>query len=114
MRKFTVFILIAAMLLASVAGCTKYKNGQNKLTYDEAITELNALMKKVELSTVSSPVLDVYSDDLTEADALSDISVFPSDLREKASSLFAPRSATITKNELIAAVTERIMKELST
>ncbi|MBQ4429802.1 MAG: VWA domain-containing protein, partial [Clostridia bacterium] len=77
MRKFTVFILIAAMLLASVAGCTKYKNGQNKLTYDEAITELNALMKKVELSTVSSPVLDVYSDDLTEADALSDISVFP-------------------------------------
>lgn len=44
----------------------------------------------------------------------SDISVFPSDLREKASSLFAPRSATITKNELIAAVTERIMKELST
>lgn len=77
MRKFTVFILIAAMLLASVVGCTKYKNGQNKLTYDEAITELNALMKKVELSTVSSPVLDVYSDDLTEADALSDISVFP-------------------------------------
>lgn len=77
MRKFTVFILAAIMLLASFAGCSRYRNEQNTLTYDEAVTEMDALLKKVKVNTVSSPVMDVYSDDVTEADALSDISVFP-------------------------------------
>ncbi len=77
MRKFTVFVLTAVMLLACFAGCSKYKNGSNQLTYDEAITELNALMKKVNVTRVSNPVLDVDSVEPSEADALSDISVFP-------------------------------------
>lgn len=77
MRKFLSFFIVGIMLFASFTGCSKYQNGENTLTYDEAVTELEALMKKVNLSTVSSPVLDVYSDDVTEADALSDISVFP-------------------------------------
>ncbi|MCR5431090.1 MAG: biotin--[acetyl-CoA-carboxylase] ligase [Lachnospiraceae bacterium] len=39
----------------------------------------------------------------------SDISVFPASLRGKASSLFKPGSASITKNELIAAIAGRIL-----
>lgn len=77
MRKITAFALCVIMLALSFAGCSKYTNGYNKLTYDEAVTELDALMKKVSVSKVKSPTLDIYSDDVTEADALSDISVFP-------------------------------------
>ena len=39
----------------------------------------------------------------------SDISAFPKDVKERASSLFAPGQATITKNALIARIIERIL-----
>lgn len=77
MRRFISLLLCTLILAASFTGCNKYANGSKQLTYDEATTELNALMQKVHVSTVQSPTLDIYSDDITEADALSDISVFP-------------------------------------
>ena len=39
----------------------------------------------------------------------SDIDCFPPDVRKRASSLFAPGQAAITKNELIAAIIEKIL-----
>ena len=77
MRKLISLALCIIMAASVFTGCPPFTNSANKLTYDEAVEELNALMKKVNVSTVKSPVLDIYSDDLTEADALSDISVFP-------------------------------------
>ena len=77
MRKLTALIVCVIIAAASLTGCSKYTSSYNKLSYDDAVTELTALMKKVDVTRVSSPVLDIYSDDVTEADALSDISVFP-------------------------------------
>ncbi len=77
MRKIICLVLITVMLAATLTGCGNFTGGKNKLSYDEALTELSALMKKVRVTTVRNPTLDIYSDDITEADALSDISVFP-------------------------------------
>ncbi|MBQ5488288.1 MAG: VWA domain-containing protein [Clostridia bacterium] len=77
MRKIISLALCIIMASFAFTGCLPFTNSANKLTYDEAVQEMNALMKKVNVYKVSSPVLDIYSDDFTEADALSDISVFP-------------------------------------
>lgn len=77
MRKIISLALCIIMAAFMFTGCLPFTNSANKLTYDEAVQEMNALMKKVNVYKVSSPVLDIYSDDFTEADALSDISVFP-------------------------------------
>lgn len=77
MRKIIAIVLCTLIITSAFTGCNRYTNGYSKLSYDEAITEMNALMQKVHTNTVHSPVLDIYSDDITEADALSDISVFP-------------------------------------
>ncbi len=77
MRKIISLALCIIMAAFAFTGCLPFTNSANKLTYDEAVQEMNALMKKVNVYKVSSPVLDIYSDDFTEADALSDISVFP-------------------------------------
>ena len=47
------------------------------VTYDEATEELSSLLSKVDTSTNSDPILDIYSDDTSDIDALSDISAFP-------------------------------------
>lgn len=72
---------IIAILLVAVftvlTGCNSYTNETSKLSFDEAKAELNALLQKVKVTTVTNPVMDIYGDDIKEADALSDISVFP-------------------------------------
>ncbi len=53
------------------------ENRKNVLSYEDAQKELSTLLKKVDQRTVSNPVLDIYSDETTQADALADISTFP-------------------------------------
>ena len=72
--------LAATMLMLTACGgdvITKNSGRGNALSYDDAKTELESLLKKVDVSTVESPTMDIYSEQSTEADALADISTFP-------------------------------------
>ena len=40
-------------------------------------TELKSLMTMVDRATVEDPVMDIYTDEISESEALSDISTFP-------------------------------------
>ena len=77
---------MAGILCVSAAGCgggsgsgTGVGSGNSKkaLSYDDAMEEMNSLLSKVYVTTVSNPVMDIYSDDTSEADSLADISTFP-------------------------------------
>ncbi len=52
-------------------------NSKKALSYDDAMEEMNSLLSKVSVTNVSNPVMDIYSDDTSEADSLADISTFP-------------------------------------
>ena len=68
-------VLSAVVLLSSMAGCTEYKQGEEKVySYDEAITELEAFNKKITTDT-KTPRLDIY-DEEGENKALADINTF--------------------------------------
>ena len=72
--------LAASMLLLTACGgdvITKNIGRENALSYDDAKTELESLLKKVEVSSVDNPTMDIYSEQSTEADALADIDTFP-------------------------------------
>ena len=82
MRRSRAVALILAASLFLLTGCggdviTKNAGRENALSYADAKTELESLLKKVNVSTVENPVLDIYSETPTEADALADISTFP-------------------------------------
>lgn len=73
-------ILASSMLL--LAGCggdgpIRTERDTGNLSYEDASTEIDSMLKKVDVSTVSNPNLDIYSDDLSEAEALADIDTFP-------------------------------------
>ena len=72
MRRLTGFLLAACR-----AGLTACGGNGGVLSESEALTELNALNKRIKVEEVKSPVLDIYQDELSEADALADISTFP-------------------------------------
>ena len=82
MKKRMLALMAAmAVLAASLSGCGGtsgvYTEGAPRLSQDEAKAELASLLKKVDVKQVESPVMDIYSDDLSEAAALADISTFP-------------------------------------
>ncbi len=71
--------LSGMMLISALAGCKSvYNDGTvSKLTEEEAKAELTSLMTKVNVTTNENPVLDIYTEDVSEADTLADISTFP-------------------------------------
>ena len=78
-KKVLSMLLATAMMVTSLVGCS---NGHNdgvvsKLTEDEAKKELKSLMTQVSVDTNSNPVLDIYAEDVSEADTLADIDTFP-------------------------------------
>lgn len=67
-----------ALALVALAGCGDvYTSSEPELTYDEATAELEALLTRIDVTTIEDPFLDIYTDEVTEADVLSDISTFP-------------------------------------
>lgn len=76
---------ISAVMLMSatmLTGCGKtasgvYTEAEETLSEEEASSELNSLMKKINVSTTENPQMDIYFDDLSETAALADIDTFP-------------------------------------
>lgn len=78
MKKKVMALFMAVCMLTTFSGCASVRDGEEKyLSYDDAKTELSALLKKVEVDTVTNPALYIYEDDISEADMLADIDTFP-------------------------------------
>ena len=80
MKKKVLSVLLAStMVVASLTGCNNVRSdgAVSKLTEEEAKKELKSLMTKVDVSTNSNPTLDIYAEDVSEADTLADIETFP-------------------------------------
>lgn len=73
-----VALLFAALFLVSgLSSCGSfYTSTDTELTYEEAEEELSSLLSKVSVDTVEDPTLDIYTDEVSEADTLSDIDTF--------------------------------------
>lgn len=80
-QKKTALAMAAVLLVGSLTGCAsdsiRTDRNAGSLSYEDAETELASMLKKVSVSEVSDPVLDIYSDEVSEAEALADISTFP-------------------------------------
>lgn len=83
MRKITrklLTIILSVSMLSMMPGCsgvyTENENRRNALSFEEAKTELDALIKKVNVKTVDNPIMDIYSDEVSEKDVLADIDTF--------------------------------------
>lgn len=78
--KKTALALVGTMLFLTGCGSdaiTTNSNRTDALSYDDAMTELSSLVSKVDVTEVADPVMDIYSEETTEADALADIDTFP-------------------------------------
>lgn len=80
-RKKTALALAAVLITGLLTGCggdsVRTDRNADALSYEDAETEIASMLKKVSVSEVSDPVLDIYSDEVSEAEALADISTFP-------------------------------------
>ena len=77
-RKILALAATAVFGISALIGCgSVYTPTGTSLTYEEATTELKSLMTMVDRATVEDPVMDIYTDEISESEALSDISTFP-------------------------------------
>lgn len=80
-RKKTALALATVLITGLLTGCggdsVRTDRNADALSYEDAETEIASMLKKVSVSEVSDPVLDIYSDEVSEAEALADISTFP-------------------------------------
>ena len=90
-RKRTWGSRLTALALASVLGvcaltaCGGGGSGSGShgsssgkhLSYEDAQTELDALLSKVDETRVENPAMDIYTDEVSVADTLADIDTFP-------------------------------------
>ena len=73
-------LTLSCILALSFSGCSSsevYEEKKETMSYKDATEEMSALLSKVNYQTISKPVMDIYSDEVTEADALADINTFP-------------------------------------
>ncbi len=84
-KRIMASLLSASLAVTMLAGCggvrTENDDRADALSYDDAQAEMNTLLKKVSVSTVEDPILDIYSEEVSEADALADIDTFPITVR---------------------------------
>lgn len=80
-QKKTALAVAAVLLMGLLTGCSgdsvRMDRNGDSLSYEDAEAEMASMLKKVSVSQVSNPTLDIYSDEVSEADALADISTFP-------------------------------------
>ena len=74
--------LLAIMMIFTTTGCgdnvtTVNEDRKDSLSYEDALTELQTLIKRVNITEIGNPVMDIYTEDTSEADMLADISTFP-------------------------------------
>lgn len=73
-------VLAAAMTCMTLSGCgafTENKDRKDALSYKDAMSELGVLTGKLKVKSVENPVMDIYSDEISERDVLADIDTFP-------------------------------------
>lgn len=80
-RKVLSAFMAAAAVAALLGGCgggsVRTERNEGTLSYEDAEAEIASMMKKIQVSQEENPVLDIYSDEISEADALADIDTFP-------------------------------------
>ena len=79
-KKITSLILVFATAATMLTGCSDDNIRTEKeatMSYEDAVTEMTSMMKKVKVTEIKDPVLDIYSDEDTDAAQLDDISTFP-------------------------------------
>lgn len=79
-KKLIAAIIVLALTLTTGACSDVYtvnETRQDVYSYDEAFDELKVLAESVGAEQVENPVLDIYSEESSAADALADISTFP-------------------------------------
>ena len=84
MKKRFFAAALAAVLAFSLAGCGGSEvrtEGEKKMSYDDASSELSSLMKKINVKTIQNPTLDIYMSETSKADALDDIRTVPVTVR---------------------------------
>ena len=78
--KKVICLALSVILIVSLAACSSgsvyTESEEETLSYDDAVAEIDSLMTKIDVTTVSNPTLDIYSDSTSEADALADIDTF--------------------------------------
>ncbi|MCR5452961.1 MAG: VWA domain-containing protein [Lachnospiraceae bacterium] len=84
-KKLAVIAMSAVFLFTGCGGdvITTNSNRVNALSEEDAKAELASLLKKIPVNEVSDPVMDIYSEETSEADALADIDTFPMVLEGK-------------------------------
>ena len=70
-------VFITVISLICIFCITACSSTPSNLTEDEAKKEIKSLMSKVEVTENTDPVMDIYSDETSAADALADIDTFP-------------------------------------
>ena len=87
-KRIAVMLLSLAVIASALSGCggsIRSDSGAGSLSHDEAKKEMKSLMTKVSVKTNKNPVMDIYSEETSEADALADISTFPVTVQENGS-----------------------------
>ena len=69
--------VLCATLIGGCGGSSTYEEPEKGLSKEDALTELTTLLKKVDVTENTKPVLDIYSDETTKTNNLADISTFP-------------------------------------
>ena len=75
MKRKIALLLTAATLLAGCGNAT-YSDNIKRLSAEDAVSEMGVLMKGIDVRKVTSPSLDVYTDEQSEKDVLADIDTF--------------------------------------
>lgn len=79
-KKYVSMLLACVMGVVSLMGCsngnTRVEN-ESSMSFEDAVTEMNSMLKKINVEKISKPVMDIYSDDGSDTAMLDDIDTFP-------------------------------------
>lgn len=80
LKKYVSMLLACVMGAVSLMGCsngnTRVEN-ESSMSFEDAVTEMNSMLKKINVEKISKPVMDIYSDDGSDTAMLDDIDTFP-------------------------------------
>lgn len=79
-KRFAALIAVTALVISALTGCSGSGTRETRkgaLSHNDAVTEMKTLEKTLNVRRVTDPVLDIYSEEVSPADALADIDTFP-------------------------------------